>query len=93
MDNKTPTRSGGTPDLPPDVDETHLKAFVRRANAGAYENNERETEAIDGLSAAVAVIETVLAETPTAASEPATTPPEAKWAAAAGYEDGASDGC
>jgi len=85
MDDQTPTPSSGSLDLPPDVDETHLETFVRRANAGAYSDAE-----IDGLTAAVAVIETVLDES-TAASKPATAPAEAKWAAAAGYENGTSD--
>jgi hypothetical protein len=86
MDDKTPALSGGALTLPPDVDEQHLEAFVRRANAGAYSEDE-----IDGLSAAVTVIETVLDRTPSPATEPATAPSEAKWAAAAGYESGSAD--
>ena len=91
MNDQTPTLSGGSLDLPPDVDEKHLEAFVRRANAGAYDEDGIDTDEIDGLSAAVTVIKTVLDETPTAAAEPATTPSATKWAAAAGYEDGSPD--
>ena len=86
MDDQTPTLSGGSLDLPPDIDESHLETFVRRANAGAYGDDE-----IDGLSAAVTVIETVLDETSTASAEPATVPAATKWASAAGYDEATAD--
>jgi hypothetical protein len=86
MTDQTPTLSGGSLDLPPDVDEQRLEAFVRRANAGAYDDNE-----LDGLTAAVTVIETVLDRTATEAAESSTIPAATKWASAAGYETDATD--
>jgi len=86
MTDQIPTPSSGSADLPPGVDEQQLEAFVRRVNAGVYDDTE-----LEGLTAAVTVIEAMLDQPSTAPTEAETIPAASKWAAAAGYEQNASD--
>lgn len=69
-------------ELPPDVDQEQLERFVRRANAGGFDDADRE-----GLTAAVAVIEIVLDRTAQSVDKPTAVPSATKWANAAGYQD------
>jgi|GEM_PF-2025085 len=86
MTDHRPTPSTDAVELPPGVDQDSLEAFVRRANAGVYD----ETE-LDGLTAAVTVIETLLDRTSHETPDAATVPTATKWASAAGYEENVTD--
>ena len=86
MTDQTSTPSSGSSDLPPGVDEQQLEVFVRRANAGVYDDTE-----LEGLTAAVTVIEAMLDGSSTAPTEVETVPAASKWAKAAGYEQNATD--
>lgn len=86
MTDHRPTPSTDAVELPPGVDQDSLEAFVRRANAGVYD----ETE-LDGLTAAVTVIETLLDRTSHETPDAATVPTATKWASAAGYDESATD--
>jgi len=86
MTDHRPTSATDAVELPPGVDQDSLEAFVRRANAGVYD----ETE-LDGLTAAVTVIEILLEQTANETPDAATVPTATKWAAAAGYDPNAAD--
>ena len=88
MTTQPPDRPTDRVSLPADVQQEHLEQFVRRANNGVYDAPERKE-----LTAAVAVIETLLDREAGSTAESHAVPSAAKWAAAAGYgEAGIDDG-
>lgn len=86
MTTQPPDRPTDRVALPADVQQEHLEQFVRRANNGVYDAPESKE-----LTAAVAVIETLLDRETQSTTESQAVPSAAKWAAAAGYGDSGID--
>ncbi|ERH06064.1 MAG: hypothetical protein J07HN4v3_01674 [Halonotius sp. J07HN4] len=81
MTTQPPDRPTDRVALPADVQQEHLEQFVRRVNNGVYDAPKSKE-----LTAAVAVIETLLDREARSTAESQAVPSAAKWAAAAGYE-------